>query len=206
MSAASVSHRSAVGHVPVSCHLRRAVGREHNPLCRPVDRARSRLLIALVAAVALSLAVGMVVFLVLLGGARAHARQSALHRHEVTATTLVASTASPTGSPWAAQAQAGWAYPGGDAHTGVIGVPGDTPAGSHLLLWVGDNGIPSTPPEPYGELAAAAALYGLGALAVVDGAAWIGYGIRQKTLERRGEAAWEADWERVEPQWTGRSH
>jgi hypothetical protein len=124
----------------------------------------------------------------------------------VSATTLAASTASPAGSPWAAQAQAGWAYPRADAHAGVIGVPSGTPAGTHLALWVGDNGSPSTPPEPYGELAAAAALYGLGALALVDGAAWIGYGLRRQVLERRGESAWEADWERVEPQWTGRSH
>ncbi|MCX4744365.1 hypothetical protein OG455_02345 [Kitasatospora sp. NBC_01287] len=206
MSTASVPRRHRGNGTPLARQLRRALGHDENPLCRSVDRSRSRLLLALAAGLVLALAVGALVALLLLGGMRAHARQVGAHLHPVTATTLSAATDSPTRSLWSAQANASWAYPGASAHTGVIGVPAGTAQGSRLPLWVDDSGGPASPPPPDSELATAAALYGIGALAGVGAVSWVGYQLRRRCLDRRAERAWEPDWERVEPLWSGRGH
>ncbi|MDH6122668.1 hypothetical protein ABH930_006945 [Kitasatospora sp. GAS204A] len=206
MSSASVSHRHAGAGTPLARQVRRALGRDDSPLCRPVDRSRSRLLIALAAAMVLAVAVGTLVALILLGGMRAQARQLTLHRHQVTAATLSAATDSPARSPWAAQADAAWTYPQSVPHTGVIGVPIGTPRGGQVPLFVDDGGAPAAPPQPDSELATAAALYGIGALSGFGAVSLVGYRVRRHTLDHRAERDWELAWERVEPGWSGRGH
>ncbi|MGF1429516.1 Rv1733c family protein [Kitasatospora sp. LaBMicrA B282] len=206
MTAASDSRDHPGSGMPLVRQLRRAFGREENPLCRSVDRARSRLLVSLVAGLAAALAVGVLVAMLLLTGMRAHARQIDRHRHEVTATTLSAATDTPQRSLWSAQASADWVYPAAHPRSGTIGVPSGTVQGSRVPLWVDDSGTPAAPAQPDSELATAASLYGIGALSAAGTACWIGYCLRRRALDKRAERSWEPDWERVEPLWSGRGH
>ncbi|MDH6574523.1 DUF3592 domain-containing protein [Kitasatospora sp. MAP5-34] len=211
MSAAFVSHSRPGSHGSVAAHLRRAVGREPNPLCRPVDRSRSRLLLSVPLAAALSLALATLVALALLAGMRADARQTAQHRHQVTATTVAAAVDNPVGTT--AQAQARWVYPpaggqtGGQTggHSAVIDVPSGAVAGTPVAIWVDDSGNPAAPPRPDSELQVSAAIYGLGALSGTLVLVRVGYVARRSALDRRAERAWEPAWELVEPVWSGRS-
>ncbi|GAA2147412.1 membrane protein [Kitasatospora kazusensis] len=203
MSAVFVPHTRPVPHESAATHLRRAVGRDSNPLCRPVDRSRSRLLVAVVPCMVLSVVVATLVALVLLAGMRATERQTALHRHQVTATTVATAVDNPVGT--AAQAQAAWAYPQATGRGGVIDVPSGAPVGTRVALWVDDAGSPASRPRPGSELTAAAGIYGLGVLSGLAVLARVGYGARRRVLERRAVRAWEPDWEQVEPVWSGRS-
>lgn len=202
MSAAPAPHWHRAARTPLVRQLRRAVGQDHNPLCRPVDRARSRLLIAASLALTLSVVLSVLLALILLSGMRAQAHRTALHRHQVTATTLAASSDSP--GLTAASARASWEYPQADHRTGVIPVAVGTAAGTGIPLWVDDNGSRAAPPEPDSQLATTVGMYGLGAFTGAGAVLWTGYVLRRRTLERRAERAWEPDWEQVEPFWSRR--
>lgn len=87
MTAASAPHRHEEAHAPLALQLRRAAGRDGNPLCRPVDRARSRLLVVVALTLVLSVVLGLLVALTVLSSMQVQAHRTALHRHQVTATT-----------------------------------------------------------------------------------------------------------------------
>lgn len=202
MPAAPAPSRHLAARTPLVRQLRRAVGQDHNLLCRPVDGARSRLLVVASLALTLSAALSVLLALALLSGMRAQAHRIALHRHQVIATTLAAASDSP--GLTAASARASWEYPQADHRTGVISVASGTAAGTGLPLWVDDSGSPAAPPQPDSQLATTAGMYGLGAFSGAGAVVWTGYVVRRRTLERRAERAWEPDWEQVEPFWSGR--
>ncbi|MFC6599223.1 hypothetical protein [Kitasatospora paranensis] len=204
MSTASAPQRRQVPRTPALRHLRCAAGLEHNPLCRHVDRARSRLVLAAVVALALSVAASTVVALVLLHGMRAGAAETARHRHQVTATT----TAAPTGGAVqgvAAGAQAVWSYPAGHRDTGVIEVPNGAPVGADVRIWVDDSGAQAPAPSSAGELEVSASVYGLAAFCGMTAAAGGAYLLRRSGIERAAARGWEAEWTDVEPVWSRRS-
>ncbi|MDH6115480.1 hypothetical protein P3T36_006578 [Kitasatospora sp. MAP12-15] len=203
MPAASVSHRHPYSHTLLSRQLRRAVGQDRNPLCRPVDRARSRLLLTVTVTLALCVAISTLLALAQLDGMLAHAHQTAQHRHQVTATTLAAVGDNPAST--ATSAKAAWDYPRTGHRIGVVPVPPGTASGVRISLWVDDSGNPAAPPQSDGRLETTAGTYGLGALAVTGAAVWAGYAVRRRALDRRAECGWERGWQQVEPFWSGRS-
>jgi len=205
MTTASAPHRRPAAHTSVAGHLRRATGLEHNPLCRRTDRARSRLLFGAGLALALSLALATAVALVLLRGMESDARQTAQHRHRVTATTLSAAVDDPEQVAAPARAEASWEYPSAGQHRGVVEVPSGTDTGSAVPVWVDDRGAPAAAPRSAADIAVFAGGYGAGALAGLWTATWIGYVLRRRSLDRRADLAWEPEWEQVEPLWSGRS-
>ncbi|MEU8619607.1 hypothetical protein [Streptomyces sp. NPDC048623] len=136
-------------------------------------------------------------------------RDLALHRHQVTATTTEPARDRPGavrygGAAPPALAHAVWSYPKDVARSGTISVPPKTPKGHELPLWVDDTGTPARPPGGTAEraltslsggtvAAGAVAASGAGALLLV----------RRRARNRR-YAAWEREWEQVEPVWSGR--
>jgi hypothetical protein len=204
MSTASAPRRGPVPHTSATGHLRRAAGLEHNPLCRRVDRARSRLVLAAVVALAVSAVAAAVVALALLNGMRAGAGEAARHRHQVTATT-VAAPGTSTAQGIVSGAQAVWTYPAGHRAEGVVDVPNGTPVGATVPIWVDDTGATAPAPPAASQLAVSASVYGLatfcGLAAVVGGA----YLLRRGSIERGAARGWEAEWADVEPVWSRRS-
>ncbi|TWE21359.1 hypothetical protein FB465_6539 [Kitasatospora atroaurantiaca] len=89
--------------------------------------------------------------------------------------------------------------------TGCIPVAAGVGPGSTVALWVDDAGAPARVPQSEVELRGSAVVIGIGtmsglSLAVVAALAEVG-----RRVERRAEALWEREWERVEPGWSGRA-
>ncbi|MEV8098531.1 hypothetical protein [Kitasatospora sp. NPDC085879] len=204
MPAASTSPRRAAAGRAFRRHLRRAAGLDHNPLCRRADRARSRLLVATVLLAVLSVAAALVTAQVLLHDLRVDARRTAEHRHRVTATTLAAAVGDPDRPLGTAHVRATWTAAGAD-RTGTVEVPGGTPQGAEVPLWVDDAGSPAQPAPPDSQLAVSAAGYGLIALAGAGTVSAVVLVLRRGVLDHRAADAWEGDWDMVEPLWSGRT-
>ncbi|MCX4744789.1 hypothetical protein OG455_04510 [Kitasatospora sp. NBC_01287] len=203
MPAAAVSHRHPYSRTPLARQLWRAVGQDHSPLCRPVDRARSRLLLTIMVTLALCVAFSTLLALTRMDGMVAQAHRTAQHRHQVTATTL-ATVGGDDPASTATSAKAAWDYPQSDHRTGFVPVPAGTAPGVRVPLWVDDSGNPAAPPLPDGRLETTAGMDGLVVLAVTGAAVWTGYAVRRRVLDRRAECGWEHGWEQVEPLWSGR--
>ncbi|MEV6327762.1 hypothetical protein [Streptomyces sp. NPDC051909] len=135
-------------------------------------------------------------------------RELALHRHRVTATTTEPAQDPPGAARYGAApravAHAVWSYPKDVDRSGTVDVPPRTPRGQRVPLWVDDTGTPARPPGGAAEraltsvsggtvAAGAVAACGAGALLLV----------RRRARDRR-YAAWEREWEQVEPLWSGR--
>ncbi len=201
MSAVALPHHRPAGRTSPRRHLRRALGREPSSLCRAVDRARSRALLALVLCLMIASAAASLSALTMLDGLRADAHRLAQHRHQVTATLLTSAPAEPAPT---SRATGTWALPTAQPRTGVIDAPSGTPAGTEVPLWVDDDGLPARPPRSNGEMAVTVSAQGFGGFAAVGGVAWAGYLVRRRVLERRAVRSWGSDWAAVEPQWSGR--
>jgi hypothetical protein len=205
MFAASARRGRTAARTTFGRTVRRACGREPNPLCRRVDRSRSRLLLALALALAASLAAALLVGLASLHAQQAHVRQLAAHRHRITATTVSAATDDLSRVSVQFQAQAVWDYPPSGHHSGWITVPLGTTTGSTVPVLVDDRGNAVSDPPTATRIAANAVFAGVGTLALALVAAELGYTLRRRALDRRAERSWEPEWEQVEPHWSGRN-
>ncbi|MFI8454612.1 hypothetical protein [Kitasatospora sp. NPDC085464] len=204
MSAAAAMHRQPASRTTLRGHLRRAVGRDHNPLCRPVDRAYSRL-VATAALLALtSFVLAAVAALIVHHAETAAAQDAARHQHLVTAvTTGPAESVDPRAGSVREQAQARWTYPAGPG-AGTVPVPEGTPTGTAVPVRLGDAGQPVGAPRSGELIATDAVLAGLGTVFVLGLGTEGGFVLRRRRLDRRAERSWESAWERVEPGWSGR--
>lgn len=100
-------------------------------------------------------------------------------------------------------ARARWTTPDGTRRSGTVSTPPGAKAGTTVRVWVGPAGRLTGPPfagSPMAEavLAAVIAPMALGSVLLCAGA------VAQGVLGRRRLAAWDADWEVTEPQWTRR--
>jgi hypothetical protein len=187
--------------------LRRALGVEHNALCRPIDRARSLVVFAVWALTAAAVAVAWLTALLALHSEAATAAQQRLHSHLVAAVTAGAAVGNAGDGYGSAtsEAQASWSYPAGHPHTGPIDVPRDTPAGARVTTWVDDSGQATAGPDAGTSAVGDAVLAGWLALAGGAGAVTLVTCGALHALDRRADRAWDEDWARVEPGWSGRS-
>ncbi|MFH9347945.1 hypothetical protein [Kitasatospora sp. NPDC017646] len=204
MSATVTTPTHPSSHTSLRRHVRRATGRDHSPLCRPLDRAYSRLVTGLALAMLGTLVVAAVAALLVFRAETHTAQQTARHRHVVTAVT--------TGPALSVNARAGgvreyaparWAYPVGPG-TGSVPVPDGTLAGTAVQVGVNDAGNPIGAPKSADLVLTDAALVGFGTVAVLGFGAEGVFALRRHALERRAEKGWEAAWEQVEPRWSGR--
>ncbi|MEU3744156.1 MULTISPECIES: hypothetical protein [Streptomyces] len=140
-------------------------------------------------------------------GAKAD-RERAVHSHQVTATTTGPAKDPPVatrfGSTSKAVAPAVWEQPEHVRRTGTINVPPQTPQGRALTIWVDDEGAPTRPPGGAADRAFTSLAGGTAAAGVVGvtGSAVV-FLVRRRTEGHR-LAAWEREWEQVEPVWSGR--
>ncbi|WBP84893.1 Rv1733c family protein [Kitasatospora cathayae] len=204
MSATATTPRRPSTHTSLRRHVRRAVGRDHSPLCRPLDRAYSRLVAGLALATLAALVVAAVAALLVHRAETRTAQQTARHRHTVTAVT--------TGPPVSVNPRAGgvreyaparWTYPVGPG-TGSVPVPEGTLTGTAVRVGLDDAGSPVGAPRSADLILTDAVLVGLGAVTVLGFGAEGVFALRRRALERRAEEGWEAAWEQVEPRWSGR--
>ncbi|MGW2254689.1 Rv1733c family protein [Kitasatospora sp. NPDC001660] len=192
---------------PFRRHLRQALGKDRNPLGRPIDRSHSR---ALVLAV---LGIGLAV----LGSAGAAAADFAVVRHQASVTAarlhqvqavVLAPAQRRSGADTGGrryEADAVWVYPAGKRTTGNVPVPGGTAPGSTVGLWVDDTGRSVAPPLGSAAAAAKAACLGLFVLGGLGALIVTGLGIRLDLLDRRADLAWQHSWALLEPVWSGRA-
>lgn len=135
-------------------------------------------------------------------------RELAAHRHQVRATTTGRAEDPPVavrpGARPRSLAPAVWEYPDDVRRSGTVYVPPRTPQGRTLTIWVDDQGSPAREPTDTADLALSALTGGTIAagLAAASGAGLLTL-VRRRTEGRR-LAAWEREWERVEPLWSGR--
>ncbi|MEU8517292.1 hypothetical protein AB0C76_37795 [Kitasatospora sp. NPDC048722] len=192
---------------PFRHHLRQALGKDRNPMARPLDSSRSR---ALVLAV---LGIGLAV----LGGAGAAAADFAVVRHQASVTAarlhqVQAAVLTPArrqsgagSGGWRYAADAAWSYPAGQRTTGDVPVPGGTAAGTTVGIWVDDTGHSVAPPPGPAAVAAKAACLGLFLLGGLGVLVVASLGIRLDILDRRADLAWQHSWALLEPVWSGRA-
>ncbi|MEV4616883.1 hypothetical protein AB0K43_30460 [Kitasatospora sp. NPDC049258] len=197
-------------HTTLREHLRRAVGRDGNPLCRCADRARSRLVAGLVLALAAALAAGALLAVLTWDSGRHEAAAEALHRHRTTATTLATAVpdgtaGSPVDGTESVLVEASWSYPQAGQVSGWVSVPSGTAAGSQVPVWVDDGGQAAPAPRSGTDIVLSAVVTGLLSSSGLAVAAGVACALRYRMVDRRARAAWEPAWERVEPLWSGRT-
>ncbi|MBW5480546.1 Rv1733c family protein [Streptomyces bambusae] len=178
-----------------------------NPLRRKADRTRSRLRAAFAVACLIAVICGVAVARATWTTSSRAAEAVAGHRHVVTATTVGGTSYHAGDRPserTVTVARATWRYPADRAHTHTVPVPADTRKGDPVRVWVDDLGNPAAAPPGTAERALEA--FGLGTMAA--GAILLVSGVLVRVSLRivdvRSARAWEAEWEDVEPRWTGR--
>lgn len=172
---------------------------DRNPLRRSLDRVEAVIAAGLVAAflVGIPLAALTAGHLTFSAASRtAHAEQS---WHQVPAV-LLANAPDSVG----ATVRARWAGPNGSRHTGAVPVPPTAKAGSTVMVWIDAAGRQTSPPLQPAQASAQALLAAVFAPMVL-GFLLLCVGLLvHTTLGRRRLAAWDADWQATEPQWTRR--
>lgn len=97
-----------------------------------------------------------------------------------------------------------WTDPGGSTHTGRTEVEPAAAAGTRVTVWTDRTGelvdAPLTPTESMIQAAATGVLAGAGTGVAV----WTVGRLARVRLDRRRLAEWDAEWERVGPQWRKR--
>ncbi|MGW2374065.1 MULTISPECIES: Rv1733c family protein [Kitasatospora] len=193
--------------------LRRAFGARHEPLARPLDRARARawLLTVLGGLLATALAVGGALLLYRTTAPRADAERARLHRVDAVVTAAATEHGGVTGSRFSGgydnriDVEASWTYPGATRHTGTALAPRTATAGTVVPIWVDPAGNATTPPVNRAALAVSAACTGAGGLLTLLALLVFALRLRLHVLDRRAEADWTSAWARLEPLWSGRA-
>ncbi|WP_413797161.1 hypothetical protein [Streptomyces iranensis] len=129
-------------------------------------------------------------------------RAQAAERHRVTARLTTGSEGTGAARQWA---QVSWTDRDGPRRTGVARVATGTPKGTIVRIWVDRQGAVTEAPVRPADAAATGWVTGCvtaGAVFAVIVNARVGLA---HVLDRRRHARWGAEWDRLEPQWSGRS-
>ncbi|MFD0367991.1 hypothetical protein [Streptomyces sp. NPDC127114] len=137
-------------------------------------------------------------------------RERAAHRHQVRATTTGPAKETPLVASYGTQPQAlapaVWEQPEHVRRSGTIHVPPRTPPGGIVTIWVDDAGSPARPPGSAADRALTSLTGGTAAAGAVGvTGAGVVFLVRRRS-ECHRLAAWEREWEQVEPVWSGRLH
>ncbi|MFC8292043.1 hypothetical protein ACFUJ0_29190 [Streptomyces sp. NPDC057242] len=135
-------------------------------------------------------------------------RERAAHRHRVTATTTGPAEDPPASTRYGTEpyalAPATWEHPGNARRSGTVQVPPRTPRGDAVVIWVDDRGTPVRAPVAAASRSLTAVSGGIavaGAVGVTGAGALV---LVRRRAEGHRYDAWEREWERVEPVWSGR--
>ncbi len=188
--------------------LRRAaswLGRDGNSLRRPVDRAESAVLTALVG----TFAVAWLVLSVLIGlasdGASVrleHAEQRQWHTVEATLRESAAQAAASSSEWGAAWVPASWEYPNGRPHTGLVATELNMQKGQKVTIWVNQAGQQTGEPLTSAGIDDQVVFSVLVLTTVVAVALALAVGGVRVLFNRRRMAGWQRAWDLVGPTWS----
>ncbi|GHG21465.1 Rv1733c family protein [Streptomyces zaomyceticus] len=172
------------------------------PLGRPARRA-APVFVLMIALICGAVAAGRL----WTAGAKSD-RERAVHSHRVTATTTGPAKAPPVatrfGSTPQAVAPAVWEQPEHVRRSGTVNVPSQTPKGRAVTIRVDDAGAPTPPPGSAADRAFTSLSGGTAAAGVVGVTGTAVVFLVRRRAEGQRLAAWEREWEQVEPVWSGR--
>ena len=100
--------------------------------------------------------------------------------------------------------RARWTDPGGAPREGEVYAPGGARAGTTVIVWTDRSGRLEPAPLARGDVAALAALAAAALAGAAAAAVAVTGFLARRALDRRRLAAWDAEWSRTGPQWTGR--
>ena len=93
---------------------------------------------------------------------------------------------------------------GGSPREGEVYAPGGARAGTTVMVWTDRSGRLESAPLARADVAAQEALAALAAAVLAAAAVAVTGFLARRALDRRRLAAWDAEWSRTGPQWTGR--
>ncbi|KES09106.1 membrane protein [Streptomyces toyocaensis] len=174
-----------------------------NPLIRTSDRVecwvRRALMVVLVVGLPLA---GLLAGRAAQESSSHAARAQSAERQQVGARVL--SVTGNPGQPAKERAQVRWTDSGGEVRTATALLSPGTAEGATVRVWVDRDGTVTR--APLTERQAVTNGWFVGSVTVIGGAAGV-FMTRAGTrlvLDRRRYARWDAEWELVEPRWTGR--
>jgi len=100
--------------------------------------------------------------------------------------------------------RARWTAPGGAPREGEVYAPGGARAGTTVMVWTDRSGKLEGAPVQRADVTIWEAFAALAAAALAAAAVAVTGFLARQGLDRRRLAAWDADWSRTGPQWTGR--
>jgi hypothetical protein len=100
--------------------------------------------------------------------------------------------------------RARWTAPSGAQREGQVYAPTGARSGTSVLVWTDESGDLEGAPLERGDLTTREVLMGAAAAALAAAALAIIGVLACAVLDRRRAAAWDAEWSRTGPQWTGR--
>ena len=101
--------------------------------------------------------------------------------------------------------RARWTAPGGAPREGEVYAPGGAKAGTTVMVWTGRSGGLEGAPVQHADVTILQALAALAAAGLAAAAVAVTGLLARRVLDRRRLAAWDAEWSRTGPQWTGRA-
>lgn len=178
-----------------------------NPLRRTVDRVEAVVLAVLLALLLAGapLAALAAAGQVAAGSARAERAQSGWR--QVPAVLL---RNAPQGSQPLGQesmmplVRARWTAPDGTSCVGQVYAPDGAAAGTTVMIWTDRSGSLRGEPVKRGYVVAQEAIAALWAATLVAFVVAVAGFLARRALDRRRLAAWDAEWSRTGPLWTGR--
>ena len=192
-------------HTPAAGHALRRFTLGSGPLTRTSDRLEALARILLGFVLLLAIAVALAVATARYTQRRSEAAAQAADRQRVMAELLEDASAPASGDvAYARQAAAVWTAPSGDEHQEVITVSPGAKAGSTVFIWVDRGGDRTSPPTGDGDVAASAVGHALLTYLGISVVAVGAYRFFRSLLDRGRARRWAAEWDSVEPVWTGR--
>ncbi len=177
---------------------------DRNPLRRTMDRVEAvvvgGLVVTFLAGAPLA-AVTVGHFAYSTASRTAYAQQAAWHRVPAV---LLATVPASGYDRYQATVRARWTAQDGTRHTGMIPVPLGATAGHTVMVWVDAAGRLTGPPLQLSQVRGQAALAAMLAPIAVGLVLLCAGALAHSVLGRRRLAAWDADWQATEPQWTRR--
>ncbi|MGH3149394.1 MAG: hypothetical protein ACRDOB_01510 [Streptosporangiaceae bacterium] len=161
---------------------------DRNPPRRTADRVEAAVMAGLLAVfrAGVSLAALAAAGQVVAGGVRAERAQA---RSQASLEPLV---------------RARWAAPGGAPREGEVYAPGGARSGATVLVWTDGSGWLEGAPVQRADVTVLEAFAALAAAALAAAAVAATGLLAGRVLDQRRLAAWDAEWSRTGPQWTGR--
>ena len=99
--------------------------------------------------------------------------------------------------------RARWTAPGGAPREGEVYAPGGARSGATVLVWTDGSGRLEPAPVQHADVVAQEALAALAAAVLAAAAVAVTGLLARRVLDQRRLAAWDAEWSRTGPRWTG---